>query len=151
MLLCANKWTSKLAANGPFMLYNCTPLSFLDVDIHDYANAMMGVYERLDVSMAVDIFVWNYRRSLSKYVVVLESLGAPDPVRLRYREFLNEVIQLGVRERKSIDTAFSMLNLSDESAPEFRDLLVACVIVTAICYELRPVPLGRSIRDGLLS
>ena len=120
-----NKRTSRLAANVPLMLYNCAPLSFLDVDSQDYAHAMMGVYEFLDVSMAADLFAWTYRRSLSKYVVVVASMGAPDPVRLRYRESLNEAIQLVVRERKSIEDALPMLQLSADAAPGFRDLLVA--------------------------
>jgi len=51
-----NKRTSRLAANIPLMLYNCAPLSFIDVDTNDYALAMLGVYEFLDVSMAVDLF-----------------------------------------------------------------------------------------------
>jgi Fic family protein len=119
-----NKRCSRLAANIPLMLYNCAPLSFLDVGIHDYALAAMGVYERLDVSMAVDLFTWSYRRSLSKYKVVLEATGAPDPVRLRYRETLNEVIQLVVRERKTIADALQILNLTEESVPGFRALLV---------------------------
>lgn len=118
-----NKRTSRLAANIPLMLYNCAPLSFLDVDTQDYAHAMMGIYEFLDVSLAVDLFAWTYRRSLKKYVVVLDSMGTPDPVRLRYRELLNEVIQLVVRERKSIVDALSMLEISQDSAPGFRNLL----------------------------
>lgn len=119
-----NKRTSRVAANVPLMLYNCAPLSFLDVDLQDYAHAMMGVYEFLNVSMAVDLFAWTYRRSLKKYVVVLEAMGAPDPIRLGYRESLNEAIQLVVRERQSIDNTLARLHLSQESAPGFRDLLV---------------------------
>lgn len=119
-----NKRTSRLAANIPLMLYNCAPLSFNDVDSQDYALAMMGVYEFLDVSLASDLFAWTYRRSLQKYVVVLESMGAPDPVRLRYRELLNEAIQLIVRERESLEAVLLKLGLSEESAPTFRGLLV---------------------------
>lgn len=118
-----NKRTSRLAANIPLMLYNCAPLSFNDVNSQDYALAMMGVYEFLDVSLASDLFAWTYRRSLQKYVVVLESMGAPDPVRLRYRELLNEAIQLVVREREPLEAVLLKLDLTEESAPTFRDLL----------------------------
>jgi Fic family protein len=118
-----NKRTSRLAANVPLMLYNCAPLSFNDVDARDYAMAMMGVYERLDVAMATDLFAWTYRRSMQKYVVVLEAMGAPDPVRLRYRESLNDAIQLIVRERRSAADALAALKLDDSRAPGFRALL----------------------------
>jgi Fic family protein len=55
-----NKRTSRLGANLPLLLYNCAPLSFLDVDPADYAIATLGVYERLDVSLAAELFAWTY-------------------------------------------------------------------------------------------
>lgn len=120
-----NKRTSRLAANIPLMLYNCAPLSFLDVDVDDYARAMLGVYELRDVALAVDLFSWAYRRSLKKYAAVKDSLGAPDPTRLRYRESLTGAVGLVVREGKSAQTAIEELGLTEEAAPGFRELLLA--------------------------
>ncbi|SAL14367.1 Fic family protein [Caballeronia humi] len=119
-----NKRTSRLAANIPLMLYNCSPLSFLDVDAHDYAQAMMGVYEIRDVARAVDLFAWTYRRSIKKYVVVMESMGAPNPLRLRYREHLSEAIGLVVRDRKSARAAMEELGLTADQAPGFQTMLL---------------------------
>ncbi|MDR5756615.1 Fic family protein [Caballeronia sp. LZ035] len=119
-----NKRTSRLAANIPLMLYNCSPLSFLDVDPHDYACAMLGVYEYLDVSRAVDLFVWTYRRSMRKYAVVVESLGAPDPLRLRYREHLTEAVGLVVRDGRPAQQAIDELGLTEDQAPGFRAMLL---------------------------
>ena len=118
-----NKRVSRLAANVPLMLYNQAPLSFLDVDREDYALAMMGVYERCDVSMAVDLFDWTYRRSQAKYKVVQESMGAPDPFRVRYREALNEAVGLVVRDRKPVVEALAGLGLPDQDASKFQELL----------------------------
>lgn len=118
-----NKRVSRLAANIPLMLYNQAPLSFLDVNREDYALAMMGVYESCDVSMAQDLFDWTYRRSQAKYKVVLESVGSPDPFRVKYREALNEAVGLVVRGRKSEGEALSSLRLPDEDGPKFQDLL----------------------------
>ena len=118
-----NKRTSRLAANIPLMLYNCAPLSFLDVDQNDYATAMMGVYEYRDVSLAVDLFEWIYRRSIKKYAVVLEAMGAPDPLRLRYRQALNDAIALVVRERKTLDAVIAELGLGTQADSGFRTLL----------------------------
>jgi fido (protein-threonine AMPylation protein) len=119
-----NKRTSRLAANIPLMLYNCSPLSFLDVNPHDYAQAMLGVYEFLDVSRAVDLFAWTYRRSMRKYVVVMESMGTPNPLRLQYREHLTEAVGLVVRDRKSAQAAMDELGLNEDQAPGFQAMLL---------------------------
>ena len=119
-----NKRVSRLAANIPLMLYNQAPLSFLDVDREDYALAMMGVYETRDVSMAVDLFDWTYRRSHAKYKVVLESLGSPDPFRVKYREALIEAVGMVVRRRRPVAEVLAGLGLPGQDAPKFHHLLV---------------------------
>jgi Fic family protein len=119
-----NKRTSRLAANIPLLLYNCAPLSFLDVDVQDYARAMLGVYEFRDVALAVDLFSWTYRRSMKKYVVVMESLSTPDPLRLRYRESLIDAMGLIVRDRKSVQAVLEELGLVEDKAPGFLSLLL---------------------------
>lgn len=105
------------------MLYNCAPLSFLDVDQHDYASAMLGVYERLDVSLAVDLFAWTYRRSIRKYAVVLESAGAPDPFRTRHREHLTVAVQRVVQEGQSASEVRKQLDLPPADVEPFQLLL----------------------------
>jgi Fic family protein len=119
-----NKRVSRLAANIPLMLYNQAPLSFLDVDREDYALAMMGVYEHCDVSMAVDLFAWTYRRSHAKYKVVVESMGSPDPFRIKYREVLNEAVGRVIRGREPIEGVLAGLELPQEDASIFHQLLV---------------------------
>lgn len=118
-----NKRVSRLAANIPLMLYNQAPLSFLDVDREDYALAMMGVYEFCDVSMAVDLFDWTYRRSQAKYKVVQESMGSPDPFRIKYREALAEAVGQVVRWRTPVAAALKGLGLAGEDQPAFRHML----------------------------
>jgi Fic family protein len=127
-----NKRVSRLAANIPLMLYNQAPLSFLDVDREDYALAMMGVYEACDVSMAVDLFDWTYRRSQTKYKVVSESLGAPDPFRVKYREALHEAVGMVVRGRQPMVEALAALGLPDEDAPKLQQLLAQELKVLAV-------------------
>jgi len=119
-----NKRTSRLAANVPLMLYNSAPLSFLDMDVQDYAHAMMGVYEQLDVSLAADLFEWAYRRSIRKYEVTLEAMGKPDPVRVQFREALNESIGAIVRDGKTCEEAIANLSLAPDQARLLRPLLL---------------------------
>ncbi len=118
-----NKRTSRLAANMPFMLANCAPLSFLDVGLQDYAMAMLGVYERQDVTLAAELFEWTYRRSVQKYQVVVESMGAPDPMRVRYREQLGEAIRQVVYFGIGIDRAVEGLSILNADLAVFNEML----------------------------
>lgn len=68
-----NKRTGRLCANVPLMLGNCSPLSFDEVQHEHYIVAMLGVYERNDVSVAADLFEWLYRRSMRKYLAMLSA------------------------------------------------------------------------------
>lgn len=118
-----NKRTSRLCANLPLMLANCAPLSFLDVESADYAMAMLGVYERLDVTLAVELFEWTYRRSMSKYRAILDSMGAPHPFRAKYREHLGEAIRELVASRTPFAEAVAALAIPERDQAAFEDLL----------------------------
>lgn len=118
-----NKRTSRLTANVPLMLYNLAPLAFLDVEPQHYAQAMLGVFEFCDVSMAVDLFVWTYRRSIKKYAVVIEAMGVPNPLRLRYREWLIEAVGRVVRDGRNAPAALAEIGADENSAPGLAALL----------------------------
>lgn len=120
-----NKRVSRLAANIPLMLYNCAPLAFLDVDPGDYTNAMLGIYELLNPTLAVELFAWTYRRSIGKYRVLLEAMGSPDPFRVRHRDAISAAVQCVVRERQSIGQAMDALNLSEAEKARFLVMLQA--------------------------
>ena len=118
-----NKRCSRLCANLPLMLSNCAPLSFLDVEANDYAIAVKGVYERLDCTLAVELFAWTYRRSIDKYKVVLEAMGLPDPFRARYREQLGEAIRSVVNQNATLAQAINALALPPQDHAPFESLL----------------------------
>jgi Fic family protein len=118
-----NKRTSRLCSNLPLLLSNCAPLSFLNVEPADYAMAMLGVYEKQDVSLAVDLFDWTYRRSIVKYRAILESMGAPDPFRAKYREYLADAIRQIVTARSTLPAAVDTLAIPNADRPAFIELL----------------------------
>lgn len=118
-----NKRTSRVSANIPLLLYNCAPLSFLDINPHDYAQAMLGVYELHDLSMAQELFAFTYRRSIAKYSVILESMGAPDPLRARYRQQISDAVRQIVAGQQTLSSALAELNL-----PETEQATVAALI-----------------------
>jgi len=97
-----NKRTSRIAANIPFIKGNFCPLSFVDVPHETYIEATIGVYERRQINLLRDLFVWAYRRSCEQYRVVRETLGEPDTVRFRYRDQLAEVVRDTVLTRSPL-------------------------------------------------
>jgi len=96
-----NKRVSRLAANIPFIKGNLSPLSFADVPRQTYTEAVLGVYELTKIDLLKDVFIWAYERSAARYAAVRQSLGEPDPFRLRYREELRKLIADLVRARVS--------------------------------------------------
>jgi len=108
-----NKRMGRMAANIPLMLYNCAPISFLDVKIEDYATAMLGIYERQDFSVARELFAWTYRRSIQKYDAIRKRMERPDPFALRNRQRVATVIQAIVREGSMLDAAMLKLGVDE--------------------------------------
>jgi len=87
-----NKRVSRLAANIPLIRQNLCPLSFVDMPERAYVDGLLGVYELNDVSLMRDVFVWAYERSCGRYSLVRQSLGEPDPFRMRYRDDLKRLV-----------------------------------------------------------
>ena len=94
-----NKRVSRLAANIPLIKANLSPLSFEDVPRHLYTEAILGVYELRRTKLLRDVFIWAYERSAARYAAVRQSLGEPDPFRMRHRAALREVVGAVVRGR----------------------------------------------------
>ena len=98
-----NKRVSRLSANIPLIKANLSPLSFQDVPDDLYTQAVLGVYELKQIELLKDVFIWAYGRSAARYAAVRQSLGEPDPMKLRYRDQLREIIAsvvLGTMGRK---------------------------------------------------
>ena len=57
-----------------------------------YTQGMLGVYELNRVELLKDVFLWAYERSSARYAALRQSLGEPDPFRLRHRTDLKTVV-----------------------------------------------------------
>ena len=123
-----NKRVSRLAANIPLVKRNLSPLSFTDVPRSTYIEAMLGVYELGKVDLLKDVFIWAYERSAARYAAVRQSLGEPDPFRLRYRAALREIIadiirgRLGRKDADSRITGWARQNVEADERERFRDV-----------------------------
>lgn len=87
-----NKRVARLAANIPLNRQNLAPLSFIDVSGDIYMQGMIGVYELNRFELLKDVFLWAYERSSLRYTSLRQSLGDPDPFRLKYREQIRGLI-----------------------------------------------------------
>ena len=92
-----NKRVSRLASNIPFIRENLSPLSFVDVPEKAYIDGLLGIYELNRTELLADVFVWAYERSCARYSAARQSLGDPDPFRLRYRDFIAQLVSNIVR------------------------------------------------------
>lgn len=113
-----NKRVSRLAANIPLIKRNLCPLSFVDVAQQTYISAMLGIYELNRVELLRDVFIWAYKRSCARYSAVRQSLGEPDPFRIRYRLQIAETIADVVRNKMNKPRAVAFVRgRADERIP----------------------------------
>jgi Fic family protein len=88
-----NKRTARLTANIPLIKENLKPLSFTEVEQHAYVSALLGVYERNDISLIRDLYIWAYNRSSQRYTAIQQAMGAPNLLKLRYREIIHDIVR----------------------------------------------------------
>ena len=143
-----NKRVSRLAANLPLIRENLSPLSFVDVPEKSYIDGIVGVYELNRVELLRDVFVWAYERSCARYMAVRQSLGEPDPFRLRYRALVTEMVSEVVNRRMDKKTASAFIkHRANEDIPQEDRMRFIEVIETSLMslhegniarYRLRP-------------
>jgi Fic family protein len=143
-----NKRVSRLAANIPFIKRNLSPLSFTDVPRDLYTDAVLGVYELNKIDLLKDVFIWAYERSAARYVAVRQSLGEPDPFRLRHRAALQRVVGDVIRARMDRKSAAAYIakwadeNITAEDRERFREMaegeLLGLHEGNFARYEVRP-------------
>ena len=123
-----NKRVSRMASNIPFIRANLSPLSFTDLPRDLYTHAMLGVYELNRIELVRDVFIWSYERAAARYAAVRQSLGEPDPFRLRYREALRTVVgdavRGGMNRRTAADhvTTWAAANVEPVDRERFREV-----------------------------
>ena len=103
-----NKRVSRLAANIPLIRGNLCPLSFVDVPERAYIDGVLAIYELNRVELLREVFVWAYERSSARYSAVRQSLGEPDPFRLRYRTLVSELVAAVVRTGMDRNAAIAL-------------------------------------------
>lgn len=148
-----NKRVSRLAANIPLIRHNLSPLSFVDVPARVYIDGLLGVYELNQVDLLRDVFVWAYERSCARYAAVRDSLGEPDPFRLRHRKLIVETISAIVTDAMDKRRATAHIRkIAHESLDEGQRMRFVEVVETELMslhegniarYRIRPMGFRR--------
>src|SRR6185503_18102958 len=94
-----------------------------------YIDGLLGVYELNRVELLRDVFVWAHERSSARYAAVRQSLGEPDPFRLRYRSVMIEIVAEVVRSgmNKKDAAAFIKRRAADRVPQEDRARFIEVV------------------------
>ena len=89
---------------------------------------MLGIYELNKIDLLKDVFIWAYERSAARYEAVRQSLGEPDPFRLKHRDGLREVVGDIVRRGMDRKAAIAQLaswaneNIEPAEREQFREI-----------------------------
>ena len=93
-----------------------------------YAHGTLGVYELNRIELLRDVFIWSYERSAERYAAVRQSLGEPDPFRLRHRDALRAVVAEVLQGRMDRKTAaahiasWATADLDENDRATFREV-----------------------------
>lgn len=112
-----NKRTSRLAMNIAFIKHNLSPLSFIDVPHDLYIKGLLGVYELNRIDLLKDIFLWAYARSSVKYAAIKQTVGEPDPIRVKYRSEIKDIVKKVVTENHNRSKAITAIALNSKKIP----------------------------------
>jgi Fic family protein len=122
-----NKRVSRLGANIPFLKHNLCPLTFLDMPERPYIDGYLALYELGRIEILRDVFLWAYERSAQEYSAVRKTLTPPDPLRLRYRNQIHDLVHAIVTQ--NIQDPFHFITQETASLPvehrqDFIDLVL---------------------------
>jgi hypothetical protein len=106
-------------------------LSFIDVPEQAYIEGTLGVYELNQIELLRDVFVWAYERSCQCYLAITQTMVAPDPLKIRYREALIQAVQTVVKAQlppsKRVITQVACNHAEPADQAAFEQMLVAAL------------------------
>ena len=121
-----NKRTARLVANIPLIKKNLRPLSFTDVNQEAYVKALLGVYEKNNISLLRDLYVWAYTRSSQRYSAIQQAMGEPNLLKLKYRTVIHEIVRSIILEKveggRIVSKIQSLIQAQSLAEPESSEL-----------------------------
>lgn len=124
-----NKRVSRLAVNIPLIKANLAPLSFTQVSVEAYTEAVLSVYEMNRTELLKDVFVWACEQSALGYPVVIQENVDPDSFRLKHHHALQEIIREIIHEQMDKNSVFKRIaewtrnNIEAEDQDRFKEIV----------------------------
>ncbi|HET9236218.1 MAG TPA: Fic family protein [Oligoflexus sp.] len=111
-----NKRTARMVSNIPLIKKNLNPLSFADVDRDAYITALLGIYEKNDVSLLRDLYLWAYKRSAQRYSAIQEAMGEPNILKMKFRSLIHEIVRTIILQKlHGSETVEKIKNILEET------------------------------------
>lgn len=98
-----NKRTGRLVSNIPLIKKNLRPLSFTEVDREIYVQSLLGIYEKNDVSLMKDLYLWAYKTSAQQYSAIQQTMSEQNLLRLKYHHEIQNIIRTVIFEKTSAE------------------------------------------------
>ena len=122
-----NKRVLRPAANTPLIKTNLTPLSRTEAPIAACTDAVLRVCEFNRVDLLKAIFIQAHERPVARCAAVRQSLGLPDPFRLKHRKTLRDIAREIVLERPDRKAACPVLppaptHMATRERDQFREI-----------------------------
>lgn len=136
-----NKRTSRMLANIPLLMQNNSPLSFIGTKVEDYASAMLGVYEKNDLTLARELFEYTYAKSCEHHQALAILTPRYIPVAQRYSEQIRttvrDILVHNADISYSIDSQLDALSKKDQpNEVEKEDLMMT---IQQVLNNLNPL------------
>jgi hypothetical protein len=125
-----NKRTARIVANIPLIKSNLRPLSFVDVEQDAYILAMLGFYEKNDISLVKDLYLWAYKRSCERYSAIQDNIAEPNKLKMKYRGEIQHIVRTIVQENtpgnilvKKVKKLIQELEIPKEDSKELFNII----------------------------
>jgi hypothetical protein len=83
-----------------------------------YMAALLGIYERNNVLLLKEVFIWAYEKSAVRYASLRQTLGEPNPFRLQYRNQLRTLVKHIIQNALNAEQASVWIKTFALAVPE---------------------------------
>ena len=131
-----NKRVSRLAANIPFIKNKLAPLSFIGTPQEMYAKGLLGIYEKTQIYLLRDFFIYAYEQSSLYYSNLRRTTddAKPDLFYLKHHREVKNTVSYIVKNKLSTQQALLKIKENSESLSETNKVRFADSVESSLLY-----------------